>query len=228
MKKTNNIDVYFMIFILSILSIISYIFIFRNNLNLEDFIIVGVIIFNIILAYNFDIKIALLSSIIFTFLYSTYIFIISFNNEIDFSKVYFWIFIAPVTITVTSIFSNKIKIVYEKLEYMEDQYEKLVTIDSKTGLTNLKGFYKDLDREISRSKRHKIPIILMCIKFSYIEELRKLLGKTKFDELITKTSNMLDDCIRNEDILYHLEDNNFAILITDSNLNGSYVIKERI
>ncbi|WP_138207368.1 GGDEF domain-containing protein [Haloimpatiens lingqiaonensis] len=108
------------------------------------------------------------------------------------------------------------------------QYKELITIDRTTGLGNIKGFYMDLDRAISRVKRHNINVSLMIIKISYFQQLNSLLGESKMVELLKGISKCVMDSTRNEDIRYKLSNDTLAILLEDTDIKGSEVVKERI
>lgn len=227
-KLVNNIDIYFMLLIINFMILISYVFNFRDKLGIEDFVIIGTIIVNIIISYNFGIKKGLISSIIFIFLYSTYIFIESFVQEINVFRAYFFIGTITFSSVVAGILSEKINKIAKEVNFYQKEYEKIVTIDSQTGLNNIKGFYKDLEREIARSKRHKTSMVLMYIKFKYLDELKSILNDREFNNIIKMVSRVIDNSVRLEDITYKFENDEFAILMLDSELKGSEVVKDRI
>lgn len=224
-----KIDLYFIALFLDIFIISSYVFFFLSEKSITNFIMLGILFISIIYTYFSGIIRGLLSSGIIVFIYATYKLYDSFLKvENTATYDYIWVIFIPTSVFIVGRLVENINIIQSKNLKLESEYKELVTIDKDTGLSNLRGFYYDLDREISRVKRHKISLTLMVIRISYYDELKSVLGKESLGELVQKVVIGIKESTRNEDIRYNLKESTFAILMTETDIKGAEIVKDRI
>lgn len=89
-------------------------------------------------------------------------------------------------------------------------------------------FYMNLDKEISKAKRHNTPCTFMMIKLLYYKEIKNIIGKNKTDKLIKEVSEIILNSTRNEDDSYTLENDTLAIVMPVTDLQGATIVKNRI
>nr|WP_330375234.1 diguanylate cyclase [Paeniclostridium sordellii] len=85
-----------------------------------------------------------------------------------------------------------------------------------TGLLNVKAFYMNLEREISKVKRHKTELTLMLVKLPYYKETKKILGESKTNKLMKDISNVITKSTRIEDERYTIENDTIAIIMPNT------------
>ncbi|SFB05874.1 GGDEF domain-containing protein [Clostridium frigidicarnis] len=224
-----KIDLYFIALFVDVFIIVSYSFFFLNEKNITNFIMLGILFISIIYTYFSGIIKGLLASGIIVFIYATYKLYENFLNlKYTENYDYIWVVFIPLSVFIVGKLVENINIIQNKSLKLESEYKELVTIDKNTGLSNLRGFYYDLDREISRVKRHKISLTLMIIKISYYDELKSVLGEESLRIVVEKVVAGIKESTRNEDIRYNLKESTFAILMAETDVKGAEIVEDRI
>lgn len=228
-KKLQKLDLLFVLFILGLFILFSFIFLSKSFDNFIDFMLFGGLILVLIIAYFEKIIWGLLSSIFLIFIYTSYEIYCSFKFNVSISgNVYFWIIIIPVLAFIVGKISEYINEIQDKNKELISKYNDLVTIDYTTGLKNLKAFYIDLEKEISRVLRHDNNLSLIVIKIPFLQQLKSILKNQEYNFFMEKLANILKESTRNEDSIYNLEEDTLAIMMVDSNLQGAEIVKNRI
>lgn len=224
-----KIDLYFIALFVDVFIIVSYSFFFLNEKNITNFIMLGILFISMIYTYFSGIIKGLLASGIIVFIYATYKLYENFLNlKYTENYDYIWVVFIPLSAFIVGKLVENINIIQNKSLKLESEYKELVTIDKNTGLSNLRGFYYDLDREISRVKRHKISLTLMIIKISYYDELKSVLGEESLRVVVEKVVAGIKESTRNEDIRYNLKESTFAILMAETDVKGAEIVEDRI
>ncbi|MBF8982843.1 diguanylate cyclase [Lutibacter sp. B2] len=229
MKKSNEyIDMFFMLLMIIIFTITTYLMINSKDVMMKEYILYSITFLLILITYATSIIIGLLVSSIFVFTYGSYILYQSmvYSKENSFQD-YFWIIVLPIVVFVVGKLSANIKEIQDTNKELRSETEKLVTIDPVTGLQNTKGFYIDLDAEMSRAKRYGFNLSIMICKIQYFEELMNIYGEQKTQKIIKKIADELKKSNRNEDKIYKLKEDVFAVILPNTDLIGSEVVKDR-
>ncbi|PIH05763.1 GGDEF domain-containing protein [Clostridium combesii] len=228
-RFSKNIDICIIILLLNLFCIYSFIYFNLGKNIMLNFIMLGSLFMVTIVAYFRGIVEGFLFSAMIIFFYVTFII---YNNTIHRNPVelitYIWMVDIPLSAFISGKLSENINLIQSINTRLQKEYRDLITIDRTTGLSNLKGFYIDLDREMSKAKRHKLNLSLMIVKIQYYDELNAILGEKKMEEILKIISNVITLAIRGEDISYKLNKDTLAILMPSTNLQGAEVVKNRI
>ncbi|MBY6757704.1 GGDEF domain-containing protein [Clostridium botulinum] len=228
-RFSKDIDICIILLLLNFFCIYSFIYFNLGKNIMLNFIMLGSLFMVTIVAYFRGIVEGFLFSAMIIFFYVTFII---YNNTIHRNPVelitYIWMVDIPLSAFISGKLSENINLIQSINTRLQKEYRDLITIDKTTGLSNLKGFYIDLDREISKAKRHKLNLSLMIVKIQYYDELNAILGEKKMEEILKIISNVITLAIRGEDISYKLNKDTFAILMPSTNLQGAEVVKNRI
>lgn len=228
-RFSKNIDIYVILLLLNFFCICSFIYFNLGKNIMLNFIMLGSLFMVTIVAYFRGIVEGFLFSAMIIFFYVTFII---YNNTIHRNPVelitYIWMVDIPLSAFISGKLSENINLIQSINTRLQKEYRDLITIDKTTGLSNLKGFYIDLDREMSKAKRHKLNLSLMIVKIQYYDELNAILGEKKMEEILKIISNVITLAIRGEDISYKLNKDTLAILMPSTNLQGAEVVKNRI
>ncbi|MFV3010429.1 GGDEF domain-containing protein [Clostridium botulinum] len=228
-RFSKNIDICIILLLLNFFCIYSFIYFNLGKNIMLNFIMLGSLFMVTIMAYFRGIVEGFLFSAMIIFFYVTFII---YNNTIHRNPVelitYIWMIDMPLSAFISGKLSENINLIQSINTRLQKEYRDLITIDKTTGLSNLKGFYIDLDREMSKAKRHKLNLSLMIVKIQYYDELNAILGEKKMEEILKIISNVITLAIRGEDISYKLNKDTFAILMPSTNLQGAEVVKNRI
>nr|UWI51096.1 diguanylate cyclase [Clostridioides difficile] len=226
-KKIDLLMLSLFIFIFLIVGIVILSIRTENKLNV--FIMLSVIFFIIMLTYLSNSVVGLITSSITIFIYTSYILYnnITHNIEIEFIS-YIWIIAIPISSIIMGNINKNINELQLTNIKLTEQYKELVTIDSETGLRNLKIFYNDVNMEISKSVRHTTTFSLMIVKLPYYGNLQTIFGESKTNEIVKYIGSNIVECTRNEDIIYSLQKDMIGILMPNTALEGSKVVRDRI
>lgn len=228
-NSSKNIDTYFLLLFIEIFFILSIMFFLHIEPSYIDFYMLSLSALLMIIAYFKGTIWGILGSALVIFIYASYLVYINIFSIQEISLIsYVWIIYIPIVTITSSKISENINEVQKKYSILKKEYDELVTIDKGTGLNNMKSFYIDLNREISRSKRHKSDLTLMIINIPYYEDLKLILGKEKIKSIKSFIIKGISDLSRNEDARYILNENTFAILMPETNESGAEVVKSRI
>ncbi|NFL96459.1 diguanylate cyclase [Clostridium botulinum] len=228
-RFSKNIDICIILLLLNFFCICSFIYFNLGKNIMLNFIMLGSLFMVTIVAYFRGIVEGFLFSAMIIFFYVTFII---YNNTIHRNPVelitYIWMVDIPLSAFISGKLSENINLIQSINTRLQKEYRDLITIDKTTGLSNLKGFYIDLDREMSKAKRHKLNLSLMIVKIQYYDELNAILGEKEMEEILKIISNVITLAIRGEDISYKLNKDTLAILMPSTNLQGAEVVKNRI
>ncbi|HGM3507828.1 TPA: diguanylate cyclase [Clostridioides difficile] len=226
-KKIDLLILTLLVFIFLIVGIVILSIRTENKLNV--FIMLAIIFFIIMLTYLSNSIVGLITSSIIIFMYTSYILYnnITHNMDVEFIS-YMWIIAIPISSIIMGNLNKNINELQDTNTKLSKQYKELVTIDSETGLRNLKIFYNDVNMEISKSIRHNTNFSLMIVKLPYYGNLQTIFGENKTNKIVKYISSNIIECTRNEDIIYSLQKDMVGILMPNTSFEGSKIVKDRI
>lgn len=194
----------------------------------ENYIMLMLAMIIALISYYTNITFSLISVLIVDFSYSSYRLYKNIVQGISVDiRVYYWIIIIPITAIVVTMLARCILKLQIQLNKVSTDNKNLVMIDETTGIRNSSALFNEIPIYMSMSKRYKLPVAIMLVKFKYSRKLKSIVGKDFFKDIIIECSNILEDSLRLEDRKYILnEESTFAfILISDE--NGCEIVKKR-
>lgn len=108
------------------------------------------------------------------------------------------------------------------------QVSRLTMLDPLTQISNLRGFEKDIAREIARSRRAEQPISVLMLDIDEFDELHQHYGDVTGQFLLKKVTERLSSDLRSTDYLARLGGARFAILVPGSTEVLAHEIAERV
>lgn len=191
--------------------------------------IVLCVMIGMIIGYYTNITVGILYSIIFDFIYSSTHIFLNLSRSIPIKPdIYFWIIILPI-ITIMYAYKGKLirQIQFENEEFKKENKE-LVMIDKETGLRSSQSFFNEIQAYMNISRRYGVETYLMLIRIKYKGELISILGENKYNKIIIKISELIDDFLREEDRKYILRDLDLFGIILLSNKDGGKQVENRL
>lgn len=117
----------------------------------------------------------------------------------------------------------------EALEDITHQFEEVNPNDGLTGLGNVRHFNTMLEKELKRASRYKTPLSLLLISIDRFEDYKETCGEDKADELLTQLGATLGKtCQRSSDVLAHLADEKFAILLPHTTQENAEIVCQKL
>ena len=104
-----------------------------------------------------------------------------------------------------------------RIKELIEKVKLVSTTDELTGLHNRKYLQDRLEAEMSRAKRHESKVSCLLFDIDYFKVVNDMYGYEWGDVLLKKISEMLKSFIRKEDILTRYGDEEFVIILPDTN-----------
>ncbi|MBR6468792.1 MAG: GGDEF domain-containing protein [Lachnospiraceae bacterium] len=139
-----------------------------------------------------------------------------------------WVFVPGLVVSGYSLI-NRAKAQQERTnEVKDEQIDELIMTDPVTGLYNLRSMYMDIQTQISYAERNNKQICLMILKPKYVDEMKTVLKKSEFNEVVVRLSKVVCDTVRLEDRVYSIDsEGGFGVILT-CDLAGSKLVENRL
>tara|TARA_R110000823_G_scaffold91174_6_gene201164 strand:+ start:6937 stop:8079 length:1143 start_codon:yes stop_codon:yes gene_type:complete len=103
------------------------------------------------------------------------------------------------------------------------QISRITLLDPLTEISNLRGFERDIAREISRARRAESPLTVLMMEIDGFDDLFEHYGERRGNFVVRKVAERLASDLRQTDFLARLARPKFAILLPNS---GEVVARE--
>jgi diguanylate cyclase (GGDEF)-like protein len=109
-----------------------------------------------------------------------------------------------------------------------DTCEEAAFTDHLTGLANRRRFERQLEREITRTLRYTRPFCLLFLDIDYFKRVNDSFGHETGDEVIRHIAKILQAGTRGIDTAARIGGEEFALLLTETELSGGLEVAERL
>jgi len=115
-----------------------------------------------------------------------------------------------------------------ELQQAKETFEQLSITDGLTRLHNHRFFQDHLTREIKRAIRSGEPLCMLLIDVDDFKSLNDRFGHAAGDELLSDLARIMNDTVRDSDLLARYGGEEFVILAANTDIEGSYRLAEKI
>lgn len=113
---------------------------------------------------------------------------------------------------------------YELIEFNKN----FALIDSVTYLNNFRHFQNLLELEIDKAARYNMPFSMVMIDIENFKMINEKLGSNLGDEVLRQLAKWIQSSVRKVDMPARLEADTFAILLTNTPVEGAHVMLDRL
>ena len=114
-----------------------------------------------------------------------------------------------------------------KIKELRDKIKTVSTTDELTGLHNRKYLLERMEQEISRAKRYGNALSLLLFDLDFFKVVNDIYGYEWGDVLLKSIADKLWQVIRKEDILTRYGDEEFVVVLPNTNEDNAFLFAER-
>ncbi len=111
---------------------------------------------------------------------------------------------------------------------LEHEMEVAASVDPLTGLRNRTRFFEDLRRELAEARRHGTPLSLLVLDVDSLRTINEDQGYDAGDRLLLSIAEMLLTRLRISDIAARIGDDDFAVILPQTPLEGARTLAKRV
>ena len=116
----------------------------------------------------------------------------------------------------------------DQLQRANEVLEQLSITDGLTKLHNHRYFQETLTREIKRVSRTREPLAILLIDIDDFKALNDHLGHAEGDALLVRIAKILNESVRESDVLARYGGEEFVVLATGTDLEGASFVAEKV
>jgi diguanylate cyclase (GGDEF)-like protein len=115
-----------------------------------------------------------------------------------------------------------------RLQQANEVLNQLSITDGLTRLHNHRFFQDHLTREIKRADRTREPLSMLMIDIDDFKRLNDRFGHAAGDELLARIARILNESVRESDLLARYGGEEFVILASGTDLDGARALAEKV
>ncbi len=122
----------------------------------------------------------------------------------------------------------RIKRLQDELISKNRLLEEMAVTDGLTGIPNYRHLIDKLDEEIRRSRRYRTPFSMILLDLDNFKEVNDTYGHRHGDFVLKSVAGAIHQGLRETDLLARYGGDEFGVLLTQTDQNGSKKVAEQI
>ena len=115
---------------------------------------------------------------------------------------------------------------YQERDELKNIINQMKSIDTLTGMPNNQAILNALEPQVSRSRRYGNVLSVIIVQITNLAELEKAIGEVQVCELIVACSHMLNDQVRWADMIGHIADHEFLLILPETSEEDTHKLKD--
>lgn len=115
-----------------------------------------------------------------------------------------------------------------ELQEAHQQARAAALEDELTGLHNRRAFYEFGGQLLRHAKRHASPLTMVVMDLDYFKQVNDTYGHDAGDEVLRQIARLLQNRVRESDIVARLGGEEFALLLPDTTMGEAIELTERM
>lgn len=120
------------------------------------------------------------------------------------------------------------QLLHEQLQKASHRMKQLTIRDDLTSLYNHHCFTELIDREVRKATRYRRELAVVMIVIKNMTSINKTLGHQEGDRLLVRAARLIQQTIREVDIAARYGDNEFAVILPESDEEAARCVAERV
>ena len=116
----------------------------------------------------------------------------------------------------------------QRREELEQELRLLAYHDPLTGLHNRRYFFNQFDAELNRCRRYSHDVSLILLDIDRFKSFNDTYGHDFGDKVLVDVANVLQETVRDSDLVARVGGEEFAILVLEADLNVAAELAERV
>ncbi|MDC8830279.1 GGDEF domain-containing protein [Alteromonas gilva] len=117
---------------------------------------------------------------------------------------------------------------YRRNQYLQQQLEKMATMDELTGVFNRRGFMALARQQLTMAYRNQRPFCIILLDIDHFKHINDTHGHDAGDMCLSAVATSIDNELREQDILGRYGGEEFILFLPDTNLQQSKRVAEKI
>jgi diguanylate cyclase (GGDEF)-like protein len=117
---------------------------------------------------------------------------------------------------------------YTSLNKQITQLEKKAAYDTLTGLYSNRMLLEFGNKTLSFEKRHNMATSILYVEVAETQKLIETYGSKATNTIITTVAGLLESSVRKEELVAHLEDGRFAIVLPNTKAFKAHIVATRL
>lgn len=114
---------------------------------------------------------------------------------------------------------------FQEREELKNIIEEMKAVDKLTGMPNNQAIMNALEPQVSRSRRYGNVLSVMIAQITNLDDIEKQIGEQQTCELIIACSHMLNDQVRWADMIGHINDHEFLLILPETSEEDTHKLK---
>jgi diguanylate cyclase (GGDEF)-like protein len=123
---------------------------------------------------------------------------------------------------------HRVKVLQDQLRDANARLESLAVTDGLTGLLNRREFDRLLAREVHRSQRYKVPLVVLLLDIDHFKHVNDTYGHPMGDQVLRNVSRVISAAVRTTDFVARFGGEEIAVILTQTPLQGALEVAERL
>lgn len=115
-----------------------------------------------------------------------------------------------------------------EMEYAHSVATHAAHTDELTGLKNRRAFFQQAERTYAHCKQNQLPLSALMLDIDYFKHINDSYGHQAGDQVLRQIGAVICESIREGDICGRLGGEEFALLLTDTSLDGARATAESL
>lgn len=129
---------------------------------------------------------------------------------------------------VGHIYVARFYYLYDRLEHHQQELQHLASHDSLTHALNARAYYEQSNAQLQLCQRLGLPVSVLFVDLDHFKSINDNHGHAMGDHVLRESSQVLQRCLRDSDLLGRVGGEEFSIFLPNTTLDSAYSVAEHI